>query len=93
MRLKHCIRNLAKLSINIKFLYPSSSAITDEPIDMLEYTLAKKRGGKLCIKLQNEFSKINFFVPELPRLKTDQTVSLSFVENKDQLKYLILLDS
>ena len=37
------VRNLAKLSINIKFLYPSSSAITDEPIDMLEYTLAKKR--------------------------------------------------
>ena len=82
------VRNLAKLSINIKFLYPSSSAITDEPIDMLEYTLAKKKGEELCIKLQNEFSKINFFCPRLPRLKTDQTVSLSFVENKDPIEIL-----
>lgn len=85
------VSNLAKLNINITFLYPSSIAVIEEPPDMLEYTLAKKEGEELCKKLQSKFSKIKIFSPRLSRLKTDQTVSLSNVENKDPSEILDII--
>ncbi len=87
------VRNLAMLNININFLYPSSVAVEDKPSDMLEYSKAKKEGEDLCLKLTNEYSNLRILCPRLPRLETDQTVSLSLVKNEDPIKILKIIRS
>ena len=87
------VRNLAMLNININILYPSSVAVEDKPSDMLEYSKAKKEGEDLCLKLTNEYSNLRILCPRLPRLETDQTVSLSLVKNEDPIKILKIIRS
>ena len=55
----------------------------DLPADMLEYTLAKSSGEKLCQFLKNRFPEINIYKTKLPRLATDQTISLFPVKNEN----------
>lgn len=82
------VKNLSKMNVNISFLYPSSIAVEEKPLDMLEYTLAKKEGEELCMKLENEHSNIKIICPRLPRFETDQTASFLSVENEDPIKIL-----
>lgn len=77
----------------ISFLYPSSVAIDEEPDDMLEYTLAKKNGENLCNLLEKSKDNIKIYKPRLPRMKTDQTVSLSSVNNEDPDRIIDILRS
>ena len=51
--------------------------------NMMEYTLAKFSGEKLIDFLQVKFPGIDIYKPRLPRLETDQTVSLFPVINED----------
>jgi len=78
---------------NIFFLYPSSVALDEEPADMLEYTLAKKKGELLCVSLEKKYQNITISRPRLPRLETDQTVSLSSAKNEDPIKILDIIRS
>ena len=83
------MENLGNLKNDIYFLYPSSIAVEEEPDDMIEYSLAKKEGEELCQELEKEYLNFKIYCPRLPRLETDQTVSLSTVKNEDQLRFLI----
>ena len=85
------VKNLSKYKNDINFLYPSSIAVEEEPDDMLEYTLAKKEGEELCQKLENKYLNFKIYCPRLPRLETDQTVSLSTVKNEDPIKILDII--
>ena len=85
------VKSLSKINVNTSFLYPSSIAVEEEPLDMLEYTLAKKEGEELCMKLENKYSNIKIICPRLPRFETDQTVSLSSVDNEDPIKFLEII--
>ncbi len=73
----------------INYFYPSTVAIDELPADMLEYTLAKSSGEKLCEFFKKKYSKINIYSTKLPRLETDQTVSLFPVKNEDPTKILL----
>jgi len=75
------------------FFYPSSVAIDEQPNDMLEYTLAKKNGELLCSELEKKYPQIKIYKPRLPRLETDQTVSLSSVKNEDPVAILKIIRS
>ena len=85
------MENLGNLKNDIYFLYPSSIAVEEEPDDMIEYSLAKKEGEELCQELEKEYLNFKIYCPRLPRLETDQTVSLSTVKNEDPIKILDII--
>ena len=74
-----------------KIFYPSSVAIEEIPLDMGEYAAAKMAGESLCEFLQKAHSGLTIHKPRLPRIATDQTVSLLPVENQEPVP--ILLDN
>lgn len=88
------VGNLAKNKFeDISYFYPSTTAINENLSDMLEYTMAKKKGEDLCSILEDRHPNIRILRPRLPRLETDQTVSLSSVTNHDPLIILKILRS
>jgi len=72
-----------------KIFYPSSSAIEDLPLDMGEYAAAKMAGEILCDFLQKANPGLTIHKPRLPRIATDQTVSLLPVDNQDPVSILL----
>jgi len=58
------------------FFYPSTVFLSEQPLNMGEYTAAKAAGESLCFLLSKSVEGINIFNPRLPKLATDQTVSL-----------------
>ena len=58
------------------YFYPSTVFLTEQPLNMGEYTAAKAAGESLCSLLSKSIEGINIFNPRLPKLATDQTVSL-----------------
>jgi hypothetical protein len=77
--------------------YPSSIAIDELPSNMGEYVSAKIAGEMLCMFFEQNYNDITIYRPRLPRMDTDQTVSLFPVKNEDpvpiQLEHLRLLNS
>jgi len=63
--------------------YPSTVALNELPTDMAEYCAAKAAGEALCQLLVRRHRGLIIFCPRLPRLATDQTVSLLPAENQD----------
>jgi hypothetical protein len=72
-----------------KIFYPSSAAIDELPLDMGEYAAAKMAGEVLCDFLQKTTPGIAIHKPRLPRVATDQTVSLLPVSNQDPVSVLL----
>jgi len=70
-------------------LYPSSTAVTDAPIDMGEYAAAKAAGEAACRFLEKAHPGLTVFAPRLPRLPTDQTRSLLAVRDDDPVAYIL----
>jgi MaoC like domain/short chain dehydrogenase len=68
-----------------KAFYPSSVALNELPIDMAEYSIAKVGGELACEILMKRHKDMKIFFPRLPRLETDQTVSLLPVNNLESL--------
>ncbi len=64
-------------------LYPSSISIDELPATMGEYAVAKSAAETLCRFLAKRHRRIRFHFPRLPRLATDQTVSLLAVDNAE----------
>jgi hypothetical protein len=58
------------------YFYPSTVFLSEQPLNMGEYTAAKTAGESLCSLLSKAVGGINIFNPRLPKLATDQTVSL-----------------
>jgi hypothetical protein len=59
-----------------RLFYPSSVFAEDPPVDMGEYAAAKRAGEGLCAMLSRAHPALRVHAPRLPRLPTDQTVSL-----------------
>jgi hypothetical protein len=72
-----------------KVFYPSSAAIEDLPLDMGEYAAAKTAGELLCDFLQKAHPGLAIHKPRLPRVATDQTVSLLPVSNQEPVSVLV----
>ena len=70
-------------------LYPSTVALDEAPQEMKEYVLSKLAGEQLCEFLEKEMKGIVVYKPRLPRLATDQTMTLSYVENKNTLPEML----
>ncbi|UCD79426.1 MAG: SDR family NAD(P)-dependent oxidoreductase [Desulfobacterales bacterium] len=72
-----------------KVFYPSSTAIEELPLDMGEYAAAKMAGEILCEFLQKAHPGLVIYKPRLPRVATDQTVSLLPVGNQEPVSILL----
>jgi NADP-dependent 3-hydroxy acid dehydrogenase YdfG len=72
-----------------KIFYPSSAAIEELPLEMGEYAAAKTAGELLCDFLQKKNPGLAIHKPRLPRLATDQTVSLIPVSSQDPVPVLL----
>jgi hypothetical protein len=72
-----------------KIFYPSSAAIDELPLAMGEYAAAKIAGETLCDFLQKTSPGLIIHKPRLPRIATDQTVSLLPVDNQDPISILL----
>jgi hypothetical protein len=78
------VQTLADPTIGLqKVFYPSSAAIDELPMDMAEYAAAKMAGEILCDFLQKAHPGLIIHKPRLPRVATDQTVSLMPVNNQE----------
>ena len=72
-----------------KVFYPSSAAIDELPLDMGEYAAAKMAGEIVCDFLQKAHPGLAIHKPRLPRVATDQTVSLLPVSNQEPVSVLL----
>jgi acyl dehydratase len=82
------ISQLAPLGLKY-VLYPSSVAIDEVPPNMGEYAAAKAAGEMLCAFLKKAHRHMTIHCPRLPRLATDQTVSLRPVNNADPVPVIL----
>ena len=84
------VKSLTKYSSGLqKIFYPSSIAIEELPADMGEYAAAKIAGESLCDFLQKSNPGLAIHKPRLPRIASDQTVSLLPVDNQDPIQVLL----
>jgi len=58
-------------------------------LNMAEYTAAKIAGETLCAFLEKTDSKLTIHKPRLPRIATDQTVTLFSVANQDPVPLML----
>jgi hypothetical protein len=84
------VQSLAASSAGLKkIFYPSSAAVEELPLDMGEYAAAKMAGEILCDFLHKTNPGLCIYKPRLPRVATDQTVSLLPVSNQDPVPVLL----
>jgi acyl dehydratase len=60
----------------LSVFYPSSVYVAERPAGFTEYAMSKAAGEILCADLQRYHPEIRIVTRRLPRLPTDQTVSL-----------------
>ena len=84
------VQSLAASSAGLqKIFYPSSAAVEELPLDMGEYAAAKMAGEVLCDFLHKTNPGLCIYKPRLPRVATDQTVSLLPVSSQDPVPVLL----
>ena len=75
-----------------KVFYPSTIAISDCVNGMWEYSAAKAAGEQLCKSLEKRYKHLTIHRPRLPRILTDQTVSVMTSQGEqselEMIKYL-----
>jgi NAD(P)-dependent dehydrogenase (short-subunit alcohol dehydrogenase family) len=69
-----------------KFFYPSSTAINELPSNMGEYASAKIAGELLCQWIEKSYPNITVRFFRFPRMETDQTQTLTSIENASPVK-------
>jgi hypothetical protein len=79
---------LQKLGLR-KVFYPSTVFLDELPPQFIEYALAKGAGEILCQALGKKYPEIVFHCPRLPKLATDQTVSLQPAQTPDPVPIIL----
>jgi NAD(P)-dependent dehydrogenase (short-subunit alcohol dehydrogenase family)/acyl dehydratase len=60
----------------VRLFYPSTVYVEKRPAEMTEYAMAKAAGEVLCADLAKHLRNVQIITHRLPRVATDQTVSL-----------------
>lgn len=85
----HLAKALRACQPRVSLFYPSSVAVTERPRGMTEYTMAKAAGEVLCADINEALAPTHVTVVRLPRLPTDQTVTVTEVEAADPLATML----
>lgn len=73
----------------VSCFYPSSVAVTERPAGMTEYSMAKAAGETLCADINESWRPAHVEVRRLPRLPTDQTATVTQVEEADPVETML----
>jgi hypothetical protein len=73
----------------IKVYLPSTVAISERPLGMTEYTMAKASAEVLAADLNRSLQNVTIVSSRLPRLPTDQTASILQVPPQSVLEVLL----
>lgn len=84
-----CESLAASTTGSISVFYPSSIAVADRPADMTEYAMAKAAGEILCEDINRYMKRVRVVTNRLPRLPTDQTLSVIPVKCSDPLEIIL----
>ena len=68
--------------------YPSTVAINENVKGLEEYQIAKEKGELICSKIKNNFN-VNLLVKRLPRILTNQTLTILPLKSLDPLDVAI----
>ena len=71
------------------FYYPSSEFVEERPAGMTEYAMAKAAGEQMCRDLNLYVPGLRILVSRLPRLRTDQTLSLLPEHETDPIEVML----
>ena len=82
------VETLRRLGLK-KVFYPSTIYVTELPNNLAEYIATKAAGEVLCASYGKNYPDLTIHSPRLPRMATDQTASLSAVENPDPVPLMI----
>ena len=69
--------------------YPSSVFVEQNPLALVEYSMAKLAGESLSSAMNRAADSIRVIVERLPRLLTDQTATVPPVSNGDPLEVML----
>ncbi len=72
-----------------KIFYPSSVFVEEPPLLFKEYVAAKAAGEALCSFLEKSSEKISSYKARLPKMATDQTVSLMGDDSVDPVPVML----
>jgi len=85
-----CCRVLSKNSSQALIAYyPSTVAIDNNPLSIIEYTMAKMAGEILCANMNRANTRTRVVVSRLPRLMTDQTATVVPATTAEPLDVLL----
>ena len=85
-----CCRVLNKNSSQALIAYyPSTVAIDNNPLSIIEYTMAKMAGEILCANMNRANTRTRVVVSRLPRLMTDQTATVAPATTAEPLDALL----
>jgi acyl dehydratase len=84
-------RSASAAAGKISIYYPSSIYVECPEKGFSEYAVAKAAGEALCRQLSHRFSQIDFTMPRLPRMSTDQTASIVPIQAEPALT--VMMDS
>ncbi|MDR3775306.1 MAG: SDR family NAD(P)-dependent oxidoreductase [Terracidiphilus sp.] len=73
----------------VSLFYPSSVFVAERPRGMTEYSMAKAAGEILCADINESLSPLHVTVSRLPRLPTDQTVSVTSAETANPMDTML----
>jgi acyl dehydratase len=80
---------LRVLEPRVSLFYPSSVAVAERPRGMTEYTMAKAAGEVLCADINEGLAPTHITTVRLPRLPTDQTVTVTEAEAADPIATML----
>ena len=83
------VENLINQNTHVRFFWPSTVAIDENTNTLCEYVMAKTAGERLVHYLDKKYKNISIYTERLPKLETDQTVTLGESEATDSLDYFI----
>ena len=79
----------SKSGQTLRVFYPSSTALDDRPQNMTEYAMAKSAAEVLCADLNGSVRAIKVVTHRLPRLATDQTLTVMPSETNEAIDVLL----
>lgn len=74
---------------HLSVFYPSSVAVEDPPRELREYAMAKAAGELLCVHMSRFAHGRRVITCRLPRMLTDQTMTISPTRTADQLEVML----
>jgi acyl dehydratase/NAD(P)-dependent dehydrogenase (short-subunit alcohol dehydrogenase family) len=75
--------------VNLSAFYPSSMAVEQRPKHMTEYSMAKAAAELLCADLNRAWPSVHISSVRLPRLQTDQTMTVAPVESANSVDTIL----